>query len=164
MASGNTLVVFTALHNEPPASAFATPDTRNGHPVLDFDASTDKSAVFSGALPRHYAGGGVTITLVWAASSATTGDVKWNVAIERGDEVGNDMDTDSFAAVQTATGAAPGGSGQYGYTAVAFTAGAQMDSLAIGEAFRLKVTRDADDAADTMAGDAELRAVEIRET
>jgi hypothetical protein len=164
MASGNTLAVFTPLHNEPPTSAFATPDTRNGHPVLDFDASADASAVFSSTLPRHYAGGGLRITLIWAASSATSGDVKWNVGIERGEEAGTDMDADSFAAEQTATGTAPGGSGQYRYTEVAFTAGAEMDSLAVGEAFRLKVTRDADAAADTMTGDAELRAVEIRET
>lgn len=39
-----------------------------------------------------------------------------------------------------------------------------MDSLAAGEAFRLKVTRDADNASDTMAGDAELIGVEIKET
>ncbi len=47
MASGDTLLIFGPLHNEPPSSDAATFDTRNLHPVLDFDASTDESAVFS---------------------------------------------------------------------------------------------------------------------
>ena len=45
---------------------------------------------------------------------------------------------------------------------VAFTNGTDMDSVAAGEAFRIKLTRDA--VSDTAAGDAELHAVEIRET
>ena len=43
MASGDTLLVFTPLHNEPPASNFATLDLRNLHPVLDFDPTTNES-------------------------------------------------------------------------------------------------------------------------
>lgn len=163
MASGNTLVVFGPNDNEPPTASYATLDTRNVHPVLDFDAAADESAVFTGVLPRHYAGGGITIKLIWAASSATTGDVVWNTAIERLD-TGTDMDADSFATANAATATTSGTSGANTYTDVAHTSGAQMDSLAAGEAFRLKVTRNADDAADTMTGDAELVAVEIRET
>ena len=64
MASGDTLLVLTPLHNEPPSANAATIDLRNQHAVLDFDAATDESAVFGGVLPRNYAGGGVTITLV----------------------------------------------------------------------------------------------------
>lgn len=164
MASGDSLVVFTPLANEPPASAFATLDTRNSHPVLDFDAATDESAVFTGVLPRHYGGGGITISLRWAASSATTGDVVWNTQIERLEDEGTDMDADSFAAANAATATTAGTSGASQYTDIAHTSGAQMDSLAAGETFRLKVTRDANNGSDTMTGDAELVAVEIRET
>ena len=42
------------------------------------------------------------------------------------------------------------------------TDGADMDSVAAGELFRLKVTRDA--TSDDASGDAELYAVEIRES
>lgn len=164
MASGDTLYTATAYANEPPSSNYATLDTRNQHPVLDFDADTDESAVFAGVLPRAYAGGGLTVRLGWMATSATSGNVVWNVAIERWQDETDDLDSDSFAAAQAATAAAPGTSGAVQYTDVAFTHGAQMDSLAAGEGFRLKVTRDADNGSDTMAGDAELISVEVRET
>jgi hypothetical protein len=47
-------------------------------------------------------------------------------------------------------------------TSVAFTDGAEIDSLVAGEAFRLLVRRDT--ATDTAAGDAELLRVELKET
>lgn len=164
MASGDTLLIFVPQANEPPASNYATLDLRNNHPVLDFDAGTDESAVFSAVLPRAYGGSGLTVTLVWAASSATSGNVVWNVAIERVNDESQDMDADSFATAQAVTAGAPGTSGQPQYSDVAFTSGAQMDSAAAGDLIRLKVTRDADNGSDTMTGDAELRAVEVRET
>lgn len=163
MASGDTLLTFTPLANQPPASTYATFDTRNGHVVLDFDASADEVAVFGDVLPRHYAGGGVTVTLVWMATTATSGNVVWSVAIER-DDTATDLDTDSFATANTATAAAPATSGAPAYTTIAFTNGAQMDSLAVGEAFRLKVQRTGSSGSDTMTGDAELLGVEIKET
>jgi hypothetical protein len=45
---------------------------------------------------------------------------------------------------------------------VAFTDGADMDSVAVGESFRIKVTRDA--VSDDAAGDAEIFKIELRET
>ena len=48
----------------------------------------------------------------------------------------------------------------------AFTDGAQMDSLSAGEAFRLKLRRDADGTSgtDDVTTDAELLLVEVKET
>lgn len=164
MASGNTLAVFTPLHNEPPASAFATVDTRNSHPVLDFDAAADESAVFTGVMPRHYGNGGITVKLVWAATSATSGTARWLTALER--VIGQDIDSDGFATANSAGGTANGTSGIPTETEIAHTNGAEMDSVVAGDTFRLKVTRDADGTSgtDDMTGDAELIAVEIRET
>lgn len=165
MASGNTLCVFTPLHNEPPASIYALLGSRNAHPTLEFDAATDWQAVFSGVLPRNYNGNGLTITLVWMGASATSGNVIWTATIERIADGGHDLDADSWGTTVTATAAAASAtSGKTTYTTIALTSGAQMDSLAAGEAFRLLITRDADNAADTMTGNAQLIRVEIRET
>jgi hypothetical protein len=164
MASGDTLLTFTPLANMPPASSYATFDTRNSHAVLDFDAAADEAAIFGDVLPRHYSGGGLTVTLAWAASTATTGNVVWAVSIERLQDDVDDTDADSFATAQTVTAACASASGELSYDAVTFTSGAQMDSLAVGEAFRIKVQRTGSSGSDTMTGDAELFRVEIRET
>jgi hypothetical protein len=157
---------WTAGDNTPPASAAATFDTRNSHAVLDFDGSTDEEAVFNGVLPVSYAGGGLTVEVWCAFTSATSGNVRWQAAIERIDVSSLDIDADSFASFQSAGGTAPGSSGQVIKVAITFTSGAQMDSLAAGEAFRLKIRRDADGTSgtDDITTDAELLRVVLRET
>lgn len=152
----NWTLQWGPLTNETPATAYATPDVRNGRAILDFDATTDESAVFSAVLPFEYAGSGVRVYLYWSASTATSGDVVWNAAIERTDLSVLDIDADSFAAAQAATTTAPSTSGMVVRTTINISNGAQMDSLAAGELFRLKITRDADNASDNMTGDAEL--------
>ena len=163
MASGDSLLQFSPLNNEPPSSNGATFDLRNQHPILDFDDTTNESAVFSAVLPQHYDGGGLTVYLHYAMTSATSGDVDWDVAFERIGDQQLDIDSDSFAAAQSVDNTTvPGTSGNVDVVSVAFTDGAQMDSIAAGELFRIKVTRDA--SSDTATGDAELLAVEIQET
>ena len=163
MASGDTLLAFTPQAGEPPSSNAATPDTRNSHPVLDFDASTNESIVFSAVMPRAYAGGGLTVYLHYAMTTATSGDIDWDVAFERIGDQQQDIDSDGFAAANSVDNTTvPGTSGNVDIVNVTFTDGADMDSIAVGEGFRMKVTRDA--VSDTATGDAELRFVEIKET
>ncbi|TXH13488.1 MAG: hypothetical protein E6R03_11170 [Hyphomicrobiaceae bacterium] len=164
MATGNTLAVFTAVGGAYPSSNYATPDLRNAHPVLDFDASTEESCYFEGVLPDTYAGGGLTVELYWMATSATSGDVKWGGSIERMHSNGDDLDSDSFASEQTDTTTTNGTSGKVTKSAITFSSGSNMDSLAAGEPFRLKVARKAADVADTMTGDAELSRIVVKET
>jgi len=159
-ASGGskTYAVFTAEHNQPPASAYATLDTRNSVAVLDFDAATDENAVFVGIMPEAASlGSGLIVRLHWMATTATSGNVRWGVQFERSN---TDLDSDSFAAAVEANGAANGTSGILTTTAITVT---DFDGITAGDVFRLKVFRNADDATnDTMTGDAELVAVEVR--
>ena len=169
-AAGGTTKPFlswTAQGNQPPAAAYATPDTRNSHPVLDFDGATDEEAVFGGVLPTAYAGGGLTVELWVGFTSATTGSAHFQAAIERMDVSTLDIDADSFAALNESDAiTAPGTSGQFIKATVTFTDGADMDSLAAGEAFRLKIRRDADGTGgtDDITTDAELFRIVMRET
>jgi len=153
-----TLAIFTPLSNSPPMSGFATVDIRNNQLILDFDDTSAESAIFEGIMPRTYDSSGLTVVLVWAATTAITGDVKWNVSFEKL----VDLDTDSFAVANTVTETVAGTSGQVVYTELSYTNG-QIDGIVIGDRYRLKVTRDAVDASDTMIGDAELVAVSIYE-
>lgn len=164
MASGNTLLVFLPANNEPPSTNYATLDTRNGHPVLNFDTTTQETAIFSGIMPQNYANTtGVTVYLHWLAASATSGTIGWDVTFEN-DSDGTDLDSDSWATAQTVTAATvPGTSGVETITNVACAKGATaMDTVVAGNAFRLRIRRDV--ANDTAAGDAQLISVEIRET
>lgn len=165
MATGDLLALWGAYDNEPPAANYATLDTRNAHPVLDFDDTTDEAAIFSGVLPPNYAGGGLTAKLHYAMTSATTGKIRWDASVERLGET-QDMDADSFASAQSVNVAAVDGtSGVLDVASVAFTSGAQMDSLAAGEGFRIKIERKPSDTTnDTATGDAELRFLALYET
>jgi len=158
-ASGGskTYSVFTAEHNQPPASNFATLDTRNSIAVLDFDDATDESAVFMGIIPEGASlGSGLKIRLHWAATTATSGDVRFDVQLER---MTTDLDSDSFDTVASSTATTSGTSGILTVTEITLTT---IDSVTAGDGFRLKVTRDANNAADTMSGDCELYICEVR--
>jgi hypothetical protein len=156
--ASKTLARFTPRENQPPVTAFATLDTRNSIAVLDFDATVDESAIFSGVIPeKANLASGLQIRLAWMATSATSGSCRWGVQIERCTTA---LDTDSFDTATEATGAANGTSGVATLTSITVTA---IDGLTEGDTFRIKVFRNADDATnDTMTGDAELIAVEIR--
>lgn len=163
MASGQTLAVFLPMHNEPPATNYASLDFRNNHPCLDFDTTTQETAQFTGVLPRNYAGGGITVYVHWAATTATSGTVGWDVAFERVGNGSQDIDSDGYATAQTVTAATTSGtSGNVTITNVAVSNGANIDSIAVGEVFRLRIRRDV--ASDTATGDAELIAVELKES
>jgi hypothetical protein len=153
---------WSPIDNEPPSTNYATLDLRNGRPVLDFDTTTQEAAIFTGVLPSDYAGGGVTVTLWCALTSATSGTVGWDVAFERTQASTDDIDSDSFATAQTVTAVTvPGTSGQVLKMSVNISDGANMDSLAAGDLFRIRVRRDV--VNDTATGDAELLRVAMVE-
>lgn len=159
------IVIFTAQANQPPASDAATGDTRNSHSVLDFvDSVTNETALFGAVLGSAYAGGGLTVEIYWMATTATVGDVVWLVAVERHEDDATDLDADNFAADNTVTTTTASASGEVRVSTITFTDGADMDSLAAGESFRLRVRRNAVAGGDDLVGDAELLRVVGRES
>lgn len=163
MASGNSLAECRPASYEPPATNFGTFEVRNLHPVLAFDTTTQEGANWTFKMPQNYAGGNLKVFVQWAAATATTGTIGWDVTFERITAESQDTDEDGFATAQTITAATvPGTSGQTKITSVECTAGATgTDSVAAGDLVRLRVRRDV--ANDTATGDAQLFAVEIRE-
>lgn len=175
MASGDTLVVFTPQMGVPGDADFATFDTiltasadepDNVIPVLDFDpGATEEYIYFQGVMPRHYGGGGLTVTIGWS-SDATTGNVIWSVAFKSVTDDADDLDSKAFAAENDSSAdATASAAGEVAYTTVTFTDGADMDSVAAGELFWMEVHRSSADASDTLdSNDAELHFIEIKET
>ena len=172
MASGDIVGLIGRII--PPATSYATPDARAGgsspaesFPVWDFDDTTAEYLDLYCVLSPSYAGGGLTIVLPWSATSATTNAVVWRAAIRRVEDDAEDVDAShTYDYNQASADTAPSASGEISLPTIAFTSGADMDSLAAGEPFVLRVGRLPTDAGDTMTGDAELWAsrVLVKET
>lgn len=172
MASGDTLLILTPLDNTPPATVYATLDTMTGTsspvesiPVLDFDDTTAEYADFYCVMPRNYAGGGITITFMWsAAATANTGVLR--AAFRRVQDDAEDLDTTAQTYDYNTTGALTPANvvGEVAYDTLTFTNGADMDSVAVGEYFILRVGRAPADGNDTLVGDLSIHAIEIKET
>jgi hypothetical protein len=156
-AGTKTIAVFSPRDNQPPATAFATLDTRNSVAILDFDDATDESGVFVSIIPEAAVlTSGLKIRIHWTAATATSGDCVWEASLER---LTTDIDADSFDTAASVTTTTNGTSGVPNVSEITLTT---IDSATAGDGYRLKVTRDANAAGDTMSGDAELITVEVR--
>ena len=160
MASGETLLTFDLLSNRPPTTAFATVDLRGAFVVLDFDASTNERAQFHATVPSHYSGGDLTAVLTWTSSTATSGSAKLRVELTR-----------LNAGINLDVLPSPGGSVDLVVSAPSTNGNLVVDladpitvgGLTPGDTLQVLVSRLATDAADTMAGDLELVALELHE-
>lgn len=164
MASGDTLAIFLPIQAEFPTTNAPTFVVRNNHLLLAFDSTTKETCYFRGLMPRHYAGTtGITVYIHYSMTSATTGDVDLDVAFERIGDQQQDLDSDGFAAANVVdTTTVPGTAGLVDIVSITFTDGADMDSIAVGEGFRMSAARDSPN--DSAAGDLELFLIEIKET
>jgi hypothetical protein len=158
-----TRAVFTPYSAEFPASNFPQLTLSNRRPVLAYDASTQETAQWTGVAPQGLTGT-VTAVITYAMASATANNVEFEVSLEAisdGDSVDTDA-ADSFDSVNSSGGATvPGTAGHIDQLSVTLT---NADSIAAGDYFRLKVSRDADDGTnDTATGDLYLLAAELRD-
>jgi len=144
MSSG--LVVVKTLRQSGPASLYATPAVRAGGstpaervPIWEFDDGTSWYIDFLCYL-LGYGGNGLSIILPWTSETATSGTVRWRVAIRRMD-TSEDVDTSHSYSYQLADGTAPAAAGRFVYTTVALSS-AQIDSWANDELATVRVGRD----------------------
>jgi len=128
-----------------------------------FDTTTQETAFFTGVMPRHYGGGGLTVYLHWiAATGIVTGTAAFDAAFERMSDGATDLNSDSFATAKAFTPATvPATSGVMTVSSIAFS-NAEIDGIVAGDSFRLRIRRDV--ANDSAAGDIQLLVVEIKET
>ncbi len=160
MAAGDTLLIFEPLGNRPPASGFATLDLRGEFVILDFDDATNEQARFHAKVPSHFKGGNLKVLVAWTSTTAITGNIKLRLELTR-IPLGANLDALPAAGVSfEIVATCPATSGVL--VALESTP-LTLTGLAPADLVRLAVTRLATDGADTMAGDWELVAVEIKE-
>lgn len=167
MASGTPVQILDIYY---PATLFAQMIVRQGGStpaervrVHAFDAATNEYVDFLCRL-QGYAGGGLTFTLAWSATSATSGVCRWAIAVRRIQDDAEDIDASHTYDFNEVDATAASASGEVAYDTIAFTNGADMDSWATGELAIVRVQRNAAHANDTMTGDAELWALVAAET
>ena len=165
---GDTLIVFLPNSQDAPTlENFATLDARSGASptmLLDFDATTNEYAVFKAIMPVHYADGGVNVAIHFSTGTVTSGTVAWGVAWEE-----LTSGATGFTTINSSGTSVAGTRDQLATTTIAFSNGADMDSVSDSEVFRIYVIRLADGTQtddgfdDDVASDASIEAIEIRE-
>jgi hypothetical protein len=124
----------------------------------------DEEVVFSDVLPRNYGGGGITVYMHYSMSTAVANDIRIDTSFERIGDQQQDIDSDGFATAETGTDTTvPGTSGNVDIINNPHTDGGEIDNIAVGEGFRIKLKREQVAGTDA-SGDLELRFVELKET
>ncbi len=168
MAAGDTLAIFLPRAADLPSSNYATFDTYAAatgiRMVLDFDGSAaNETAIFAGNWPAHYDGGGVNVVLWYSTDGTDVDAVQFEVSFE---VVQDDDDTDAggqdFGTATDITDTPATATANYiNKTSPGSVSHANCGSPSSGDAFRLKITRDYDHAANT--DDAQLHRVVVTE-
>jgi hypothetical protein len=127
-----------------------------------FDAATDEHLMWSFRTPVDYASG-LVLRCMYKMASATTGDVILAARVAAVSEPdATDVDAKAFATVNTsAAQTVPGTAGHLNEISITLT---NADSLAAGDFAVVWLSRDADNAGDTAAGDLELVACSLEFT
>lgn len=125
-------------------------------PIAVFADASSAYMDFYGTL-QGYGGGGLTLKIRWSALSVTTNNCVWQAAIRRVLDDGEDFNSTAHSYdFNTVVAPAPSAVGEISYDDITFTNGADMDSLANGEAFVLRILRDPAHGSDDLADTAQL--------
>lgn len=147
----------------PPASAHPDRGIQQSRPFWAFDDTTVETLRSKAAqMPQRYNGGTIKADVLYIMASATSGAVDIEISVEAVTEADAlDLDSaESFATANAVTDTVPTTAGHLGIATVTLT---NADSVAVGDMVRFKLERDADDAADTAAGDLRLIGISIWE-
>lgn len=126
-----------------------------------FDAAGTEGLQFIVPYVPAYGSGNLTVKLLWHPDTATTGDVVWGASIAAltPETDTQDIETDAWATENTVTDSALGTTAQRLHTASVTVS--NLDSIATGDYFALRVQRLGGNGSDTMSGDAQLVGVVV---
>jgi hypothetical protein len=155
-----TYVQWTAKQGTQPTTAFASFDVRNDHPIVVFSDAVTEAILFEGIMPEHWDATTFEVAFNWV-STVTTGNVRWECAVER-DDAATDIDADSFGTVVLVTTTTAGTAGLQRLTSCSMSSAAIRDNIVAGDPFRVRIRRIGADGGDTMAGDAQLITAQVR--
>jgi len=120
---------------------------------LAFDAATDEAAFWK-FKAINYASGNLTVDIDWYADTASSGDVIFDaqIAAITPNTDTQDVETKAFATINSVTDTHLGTTGQRLHRATITIS--NLDSIAADDVVWFRLNRDANNASDTMTGDA----------
>ena len=123
-------------------------------PSWSFDAGTDEAMYIVFRATNYGGSGNLTIKVIWYADTATSGNVIWaaQIAAITPNTDSQDVTPDALGTENTVTDSHLGTTAKRLHEASITLS--NLDSLAADDYVTLKIRRDADNASDTMAGDA----------
>lgn len=129
-------------------------------PTGHFVAIAEDSGVpflpWTSRMPISYDNGqAITFKIDWLSVNVSSGDVVWQVEIERLTPNGNPLDSDNFDTPQSVTATVSGTVSAISRAQIVFSQ-AQFDGITSGDDFRLRLTRNTSSGSDTLIGDAML--------
>jgi hypothetical protein len=127
---------------------------------LAFDAAADEFAFWK-FKASNYGSGNLTLIIRWYADTASSGDVIYDACIAAitPDTDSQDVETKAFATINSVTDSHLGTTGQRVHTCSITIS--NLDSLAADDTVWLRLSRDANNGSDTMAGDAIVTEMEL---
>jgi len=137
------------------------------HGIL-FDDTTDQSGNWTNLYSNGYQSGDIVITVIYSMANEDTGTSETIVvtgeiwAVSPGDSA--DVDTASWGTAVSTTEAVPDTSGYPGSFTLTFDSAGELDNLADGDIFAVRITRDADNGSDDADNDLEIRSLVLTES
>ncbi len=158
-------VVLSPEHANIPLTNPGIPDVGHGiHHVIDYDPNTNESNTWGNLRCTNYQGGSIKADVYYTMETAATGNVVFTGelwAITALDA--EDVDVPGFGTIVSVTNAVPAVAGRFKVATITFSTAGQLDSIAAGDLFAFRFTRDAANASDTAGGDMEVRMIRLYE-
>ena len=120
--------------------------------LLEFVDSGTREVWFEGQVPEDYtATDTINIRVLWRANTVTSGAAVWDGALESITPDADDLDSDSLGTVVQASATTTADvAGEVVETVITLDVAGELDSLAAGETFRIRIRRLPGDAGDTL--------------
>lgn len=165
MANGDPLAIFSAQHHEPASLSTQAPQLAviGSRLTLAYDPSVEELAHFRSYLSTAYAGGGIRADIWWLSTTTSTQLGIWGMAVERSQEAVSDLATDNYDTEKTLQSPAPGVANALRKASFPFTT-TEIDSVAAGEPFRIRLARKATSTGDELTVDAHFYQMYLVET
>lgn len=155
-----TLLYIPALNFALPTTSEAYFSTRNSIPIVVFDGTSSTSCLATVDMPTTYSGGECILTLHVVTESATSGNISFDVSIEKIGDRSLDLDSNNYSSTKKRYFNEIFSSGLVYTIKVPFTF-SNMGSISAGETFSIKITRNTDN--DNITTNVGLLGVEIGE-